>query len=152
MILSRIFSKECILLNLESEDKDELFEEMTQALVSANLGLDRNQVLSALHERESKMSTGIMHGIAVPHGTCASVKGCIGALGISRSGIDYESLDGSPVHLVFMVLCGENEDDLHLKVLKDLASALQNPEFSKNIEEKKSAQDVYDFLCGFDKN
>lgn len=69
MILSRIFSKECILLNLESEDKDELFEEMTQALVSANPGLDRNQVLSALHERESKMSTGIMHGIAVPHGS-----------------------------------------------------------------------------------
>ena len=146
MTLDSVFSPECIALNLESTDKDELFEEMVQMIVSAHPEIDRNEALTALHDRESKMSTGIMHAIAVPHGNCASVKGVIGGIGISRKGIDYAALDGDPVNLVCMLLCNPEETELHLSVLKELAAVIQNPSFLKDALEKKTGAEVYDLL------
>lgn len=152
MILDKVFSPECVVLNLESSDKDELFEEMVQCLVSWHPEIDRDQALSALREREAKMSTGIMHGIAVPHGNCDTARSVVGAIGISRGGVDYDSLDKAPVHLVFMLLCNPGETDLHLQVLKELASILQNPLFGKQLQEKTSAQQVYDLLCSYEES
>ena len=149
MILGNVFSPKGINLNLQSKDKDELFEEMIECHVAVQPGIDRAQVLAAIKERESKMSTGIMHGIAIPHGRCACVDGIIGAVGISRQGVDYQSLDGAPVRLVFMFVCGENEAESHLEVLKELASVLQEPSFSKSMMEKTSAEDVYQMLKSF---
>jgi len=102
-----------------------------------------------LLDRESKMSTGIMHGIAVPHGSCDSIHGCFGAVGVSRKGIDYESLDNEPVYLVFMFLFGTSDNELHLSVLRDLAVVLQNPAFVEELKQKQTPQELYDFLCGF---
>jgi PTS system fructose-specific IIC component/PTS system nitrogen regulatory IIA component len=152
MCFSKIFSPKSIIVNLESEEKDELFEEMVQSIHVAFPEVDREEALTALREREKLMSTGIVHGIAVPHGTCASVKGCVGALGISRGGIDYNSLDGAPVNIVFMLLCGTKDNELHLEVLKKIAEVLKNPEFAANLFDKTSAEDVFDALCAADSN
>ena len=149
MILEKVFSPETVILNLGSTDKDELFEEMVEAIVRIHPELDRAQALQALRERESKMSTGIMHGIAVPHGNCATARDVIGAIGISRAGIDYESLDKAPVNLVFLILCNPEQPEMHLSVLKELASVLQNPGFVADVMEKKTAQEVYDLLCAY---
>lgn len=147
VFFSKVFSPKSILLNLESEDKDELFEEMVQAIYSAHPEINREDALKVLHARENQMSTGIIHGIAVPHGTSASVKGCIGAIGISRGGIDYNALDGELVNLVFMLLCGSQDNELHLEVLKKLAELLKNPAFAADLFEKTSAQEVFDAMC-----
>ena len=149
MILEWGFSPKTVVMNLESTEKDELFEEMVEAIVSVHPEVDRNQALEALRERESKMSTGIMHDIAVPHGNCLSVKEVIGAIGISRKGIDYDSLDKAPVHLVFMILCSPEHPDMHLSVLKEISSVLQSPTFLKEVLEKQTPQEVYDLLCTF---
>ena len=149
MILEWGFSPETVIMNLESTDKDELFEEMVEAIVRKHPEIDRGQALEAIRERESKMSTGIMHDIAVPHGNCSSVKEVIGAIGISRKGIDYDSLDGEPVHLVFMILCSPERPEMHLSVLKEISSVLQSPTFLKEVVEKQSPQEVYDLLCAF---
>ena len=149
MILEKVFSPETVILNLESTDKDELFEEMVEAIVRVHPELDRAQALTALRERESKMSTGIMHGIAVPHGNCASATDVVGAIGIRHAGIDYDSLDKAPVNLVFLVLCNPEQPEMHLSVLKELASVLQNPGFVADVMEKKTAQEVYDLLCAY---
>ncbi|WP_407397516.1 PTS sugar transporter subunit IIA [Treponema sp.] len=147
MIFSKVFSPKSVILNLQSEEKDELFEELVQAIYTANPTLDREEALASVRERESKMSTGIMHSIGVPHGNSKSVKGCIGAVGISRRGIDYDALDGQPVHFVFMLICGEGEDELHLEVLKELAVVLQDKQFIEELRELKDPQEVYDLLC-----
>ena len=149
MILGQVFSPKTIKLNLESTDKDELFEELLETIVAAHPSIDRAQALSAMREREVKMSTGIMHGIAVPHGASVSVEHVTGAIGISRAGIDYDALDGSPVHLVFMVLYNASETEGHLEVLKDLASVLQEPSFMKNVMEKQTPQEVFDLLVQY---
>lgn len=149
-MLEQVFSPKSIVLNLESTEKDELFEEMVEAIVSVQPTVDRAQALAALRERESKMSTGIMHDIAVPHGNCMTVKGIVGAIGISRKGIDYDALDKAPVHLVFMLLSSTDETEKHLSVLKILASVLQNPAFSKEVIEKQTAQEVFDLMCQYE--
>ncbi|MBQ1832500.1 MAG: PTS sugar transporter subunit IIA [Treponema sp.] len=149
MILEWGFSPKTVVMNLESSDKDELFEEMVEAVVAAHPEVDRAQAVEALRERESKMSTGIMHDIAVPHGNCSSVKEVVGAIGISRKGIDYDALDKEPVHLVFMILCNPDHPEMHLSVLKEISSVLQNPTFLKEVLEKKTEQEVYDLLCAF---
>lgn len=147
MVFSKIFSPKSIIVNLESEDKDELFEEMVQVIHSEHPEVGRDDALSVLHAREAQMSTGIMHGVAVPHGICSSVKGCVGAIGISRKGIDYDALDGSPVNLVFMLLCSPNDNNILLEILKELAVVLQDPLFITKLFEKISPQEVFDALC-----
>ena len=151
MVLGQVFSPKSIIVNLESEDKDEVFEEMVESMVSVQPQLNRSAAVEALQEREKKMSTGIIHAIAVPHGITDSVKGIIGAIGISRSGIDYDALDNAPVNLIFMLLISPEEREKHLQVLASLSKVLQNPDFVNIVMEKKSAQEVYDFLCSFDK-
>ncbi len=146
MILQRVFSPKSIVLDLQSQDKDELFEEMLQAALTMQPDINRDEVVEALQVREAKMTTGILPQIAVPHCSIDTVRGIVGSLGISRRGIDYGSLDGKPVHYVFMMLCSASEDALHLEALKDLATALKNPLFIKELSEKKSAEDVYDLL------
>ena len=150
MVLEQVFSPKSIILNLESTDKEELFEEMVEAIVSVQPQINRAEALAALNEREAKMSTGIMHDIAVPHGSCMTAKGIVGAIGISRRGIDYDSLDKAPVHLIFMLLSNPEETERHLSVLRELASVLQNPVFSKEVIEKQTAQEVYDLLCKYE--
>ena len=150
MVFEQVFSPESVILNLESKEKDELFEEMVESIVAVQPEIDRAEALSALHERENKMSTGIMHGIAVPHAHCDCAKGEVGAIGISRNGIDYDALDKAPVNLVFMLVCSPSETELHLKVLKELAAILQNPAFVREIMEKQSAKEVYELLISYE--
>lgn len=146
MVLEQVFSPQGVILNLESVDKDELFEEMLEAVVRLQPGINRAEALKALHAREEKMSTGIMHQIAVPHGVVSSAAGVVGAIGISREGIDYDALDGAPVNVVFLLACSPEAAELHLKVFKELAAILQNPAFVNEIMEKTTPQEVYDYI------
>ncbi len=150
MELKQIFSPSSIILNLESTDKDELFEEMVEAVHTFKPEIKREEALTSIRERESKMSTGIMHDVAVPHGSCSSVDGVVGAIGISRKGIDYDALDKAPVHFVFLLLSNVEETEKHLSALKLLASVLQSPEFIKEIFVKETPQDVYNVLCEYE--
>ena len=147
MVLQQVFSPKSIILDLQSTEKDELFEEMLEAVVAVQPDIDRSEALHALRERESKMSTGIMHSVAVPHCCIDTAQGVVWAIGISRAGIDYASLDGAPVHYVFMLVGNAGDNAQHLKVLKSLASVLQQPHFIEDLLQKKSAVDVYALLC-----
>ena len=150
MVLGQIFSPKTIVTELESEDKDEVFEELVESIVSVQPKLDRDAAISALQEREAKMSTGIIHGIAVPHGIVDSVEGIQGAIGISHNGIEYEALDNAPVNLIFMLLISPEEREKHLQVLSSLSKMFQNPDFTRALMEKKTSEEVYDVLCAFE--
>ena len=146
MNLQQVFSRKSIIPDLESTEKEELFEEMLQAIVNVQPDINREEALSALAERESKMTTGIIHSVAVPHCRIDTVRGVAGSIGISRNGIDYDSLDGKPVHFVFMLICNSIEDALHLEVLKELSFKLENPSFLQNLSDCKTSDDVYNLL------
>ncbi len=146
MVLENVFTKESIIIDLESVEKDELFEEMVEALHSLHPELDRAEALSALEERESQMSTGIGHSVAVPHAFVPSLKDTIGVVGISRSGIDYEALDNAPVHVVFMLLAGKNQTEKHVQILKSLAILIQKEGFVEKLVACKSQAEAYNLI------
>ena len=104
MRISELLKPSLIKVDLKSDDKDELFEEMVQMFVNHDLLADRDVALEAIRGREAKMSTGIGKGLALPHGRVKELNGLLMALGISRQGIEYDALDGQPVHVVIMVL------------------------------------------------
>jgi mannitol/fructose-specific phosphotransferase system IIA component (Ntr-type) len=147
VVLGQVFPKNTIVMDFSSTEKDELFEELVEAIHSNYPGFDKNEALKVLNERESKMTTGIMHSVGIPHALIPSIKDSIGAIGISHEGIDYDSLDKAPVHVVFMIIGPDNDPNHHIQILKQLASVLQIPDFVKNLLSLKSTSEIYNFVC-----
>ena len=139
MFLHSLFSPEFIIVDMEAEDKDEAFEELVSCYCRVNHAQGREEILKALREREAKMSTGIQKGIAIPHGRTNAVDSIKGVLGISRKGIDYDSLDGEPVYLLFMIITPHDNSEAELLVLKRLAELLDNPAFIIDLQAQKDA-------------
>lgn len=146
-MLSTFFSPNFISTNLESADKDELFEEMVELFVRGGESLDRAAVLDELFARESKMSTGVIPGIAIPHAICPEVTRDMCAVGVSRAGIDYGALDGKPVHIVFMLLFAQGEASSHLEVMRKLSLILGNSDMRDGILNAESPRAVFDAIC-----
>jgi mannitol/fructose-specific phosphotransferase system IIA component (Ntr-type) len=146
MLLVKVFDKNAINMDLKSGTKQAAFEELLDSIRNVQPDLNTEEALEALTERESQMSTGIMPHVAVPHALCTSVRGAIGAIGISRPGIDYDALDGSPVHLIFMLLANPESCEQSLRVLKHLAQLLDRPQFTADLIRKKSVEEIQDML------
>ena len=133
MFLYEAFPPELIKIGLEAEDKDEVFEELVDQFCQVKKINVREEILKALRERESKMSTGIQKGIALPHGNTNAIDKVYGILGISKKGIDYDALDGQPVYLLFTLLAPVVDSERHLRLLKRLAELLDNPQFYTDL-------------------
>ncbi len=143
MVLGDVFSPDLIKIGLEGEDKEEVFEELIELYVSSHPAASRAAILEAVKSRESKLSTGIKYGIAIPHAQTAQIPKVTGLIGISRNGIDYDALDGNPVHLVFMLLNSADSCALHLRVLKRLALLIEDPSFYQSLVNQKDPESVY---------
>jgi PTS system fructose-specific IIC component/PTS system nitrogen regulatory IIA component len=150
MFLHDVFLPNRIKINLEAEDKDEAFEELTDHLCQAIKSNAREDILSALREREAKMSTGIQKGIAIPHGKTNARSTVARALGISRTGIDYDALDGEPVYILFMIIAPQKDTEKHLRILKRLAELLENPNFCIEHQAQRDAQSAYRIICKYE--
>lgn len=148
MLLQGVFPADRIKIGLESEDKADVFEELCDILVAGSRKpLDRTLLLRALQERESKMSTGIKPGIALPHGKTPAVDSTCGVLGVSRKGIAYDSIDGKPVRLIFMIISSPEKLEEHLKVLKRLAVLLDDPRFTDELLRAPGPQEAFAVLA-----
>lgn len=147
MKLAEIFKPESIIVSLENTERDAVFEELVEKIALSHPDFNKEKALAAIRERESKMTTGIMSGIAIPHGRIELSQGVLGAIGISKAGINYGSLDNMPVHVVFLMVSSPDASEIHLGVMKKLAQVLMNPEFSKKLQELSSADAVYSALC-----
>ena len=150
MTLAEVFNPNIIKVGLESDDKDELFEEMVQVIVDSDSSLNRGKLLEALEQRESLMSTGIIHDVAVPHGKTDAVKNIVGCIGLSKKGIDYESLDNEPVHIVFMLIYPTDLGEENLHIFKRLAIILESVNFRSDLLQQQTPQGVYEVICRYE--
>jgi len=148
ILLSDIFDPRSIKLGLKSGGRDEAFAELVAAITALNPGFDRAELLAAITAREGRMSTGIAPGVAVPHAFYKGASGIVGAIGVSGAGIDYDALDGKPVHAVFMLIVGEKAKGGHLHALNQIC-ALANSEGIALIRNAKSPEDVLAVLSRF---
>jgi len=150
MVLGSVFSPDRVKMSLEGEDKDEVFEELVDLYVSRNPSASRSAILAAIRGREAKLSTGVKTGFALPHAQTDQVDGVCGIVGISRPGVDYDALDGKPVHVVFMIPSSAASGALQLRALKRLAALLDDPQFLPSLISQKDAAGVHAALCRFE--
>jgi len=146
MILQDVLLPEFIKIDMEAEDKDEAFEELVDHYCQADSNDAFDDILQAIVTREAKMSTGIHKGIAVPHGKTTAVDSMRGVLGISRKGIQYDSLDGEPVYLLFMIISPMEDSERHLRLLKHLAELMEIPQFQTELQSQKDPQSAYKII------
>ena len=146
MRLADLLDEKVIKIGLASEDKEECLEELVDLLVRSERVSDRQSAVAALHQRERLGSTGIGNGVAIPHGKSTTVKNLTAALGVSRDGIEFDSVDGEPVHVVFLVLAEANNPGPHVAALAEIARLLQVPGFCRRLSEAPTAEAVLDIF------
>jgi PTS system fructose-specific IIC component/PTS system nitrogen regulatory IIA component len=150
MNLKDILLPEFIKVNLKAEDKSEAFEELVAYYCKADNSSSHKKILDVIITREAKMSTGIHKGIAVPHGKTDAVTKLRGALGISEKGVQYDSLDGEPVHLLFLFVFPIDDTQEHLLLLKHLAELIEIPRFQTELQSQKDPQSAFNVICKFE--
>ena len=141
MKLSEVLTESAVLLDLQGRDKWHLIELLTDALVGSgqiNSGR-RDTVLEALVVRERSMSTGMENGIAIPHTSVPEVEKTAIALGISRSGVDFEAIDGGQTHLVILLVNPSNRTKAHIRTLAEIARLLSSAELRQALQDAPSA-------------
>jgi PTS system nitrogen regulatory IIA component len=131
-----------ICLDLKSTSKKEAILELCQVLSANGKIKDMDAVMIALMEREKLGSTGIGQGVAIPHGKSSSTSNLVGALGISRKGVEFESLDGEPVYVIFMLVAPNDSSGQHLKALARVSRLLKDKFFRQAIKEAKKTEDI----------
>jgi mannitol/fructose-specific phosphotransferase system IIA component (Ntr-type) len=148
VLLNDIFNEHLIKMNLESETKAAVFTELIEAMVIAYPELNKTEMLSAVLARENKMNTAIASGVAVPHGYYSGTDKIIGAIGISKNGIDYGATDNEPVHFVFLLLMGDAVREEHLHILNRVLSLINSGALA-SLQTAKNAREVCDILSHF---
>ncbi|NMB63698.1 MAG: PTS sugar transporter subunit IIA [Spirochaetes bacterium] len=131
---------------LKSKNKYKAIEELADVFKGTDVCSDIKAFINALKEREEIMTTGIGFGIAVPHAKLESVHKIAFAIGISKKGIDFNSIDGKPVHLVVLVAAGERQHKEYLKLLSKIMSVLKNDIIRNEMIQAKSTKDISEIL------
>lgn len=143
---SNLFSENCINLNLKGSTKSEIIDELVEMLNAAGKLNDKEEYKKQILKRESQSSTGLEEGIAIPHAKTAAVKIPSIAFGLSKNGIDYESLDGEPSKLFFMIAAPANASDTHIEILSKLTTMLLDDDIRERLLEVKTPQEVIEIL------
>jgi len=131
---------------LESKNKIDAIEELASVFHDSNTCSDADELIKALKEREEIMSTGIGLGLAIPHAKIKAIKRLTFAIGISKGGIDFDSIDGEPVHLIILVAAAERQHKEYLRLLSNIMSLLKNEQIRKKIIESNSNEDIIKIL------
>ena len=127
-----VLHEEAILVDMKAEDKKGALEEMVEPLAPLS-GVDREDLVRVLMERERLGSTGIGGGIGIPHGKFSGLESLILGFGLSRNGVDFESMDGRPTYIFFLLITPENSTGLHLKLLARISKILKKDTFKERL-------------------
>jgi fructose-specific phosphotransferase system IIA component len=138
----------CFCLNLKSDTKRGLIEEMVDAIVAAGKLTDRDEALNAVLDREEKMSTGVQHGVAIPHGKLNSIESLVTAFGMKKEGVDFGSLDGEPSRIFVMTLSSNLRTGPHLQFLSEICKMLNNADVRERLLAVNTPEEVIAILAG----
>ncbi len=147
MNLTDILPQDAIKVGLEGENKGEIIEELVNLLESDEKAFDSEGVLQAVMEREKIMSTGIGNGIAIPHGKSEHVSDLVAAMGIRSSGAAFDSLDGEPVFIFFLLVSPPDTSGPHIRALARISRLLKNTEFRKTLISAQTAKEVREIIA-----
>lgn len=134
---------------LSGRTKQEVLDELIALSCKCFPRLGRDSLAKAIAHRESLLSTGIGHGLAVPHARMDGVAELMVVVGIARDGVDgYESMDDGPIHVVFLIVAGKGQHEPYLRLLAAALGVLKKPAVREAIINCSIAQDAYGILTG----
>lgn len=142
MKIKDVMLKELMILPLTADSKAGVIEEMTQRLFDKGVINDLELFRDGIHNREAQSSTGLGDGIAMPHAKNAAVTRPAVVFAKSDAGVDYDSLDGQPAHLFFMIAAPDSANDVHLQVLSGLSRLLLDPALLGELKQVQTAEEV----------
>lgn len=133
MRITDLLDARSILLNASPKSKNEALDQIVDLMVKSEKINDKEAYRKQVYAREEESTTGIGEGIAIPHGKCDAVTKPGLAAMVVKDGVDFDSLDGEPVTLVFLIAAPNTEDNIHLDVLSKLSVLLMNEEFTEAL-------------------
>lgn len=145
MLLTELLKPDRIVVPLAATDKHGVLAELARHLVDrSESSLD--EVLAAVLERETVLSTGIGFGVAIPHARCAGVRELTVVGGVSREAIVYDGIDGEPVRLFFMIVGPEASAGLHVKILSRIARLVRAESLRRELTEARTPNEFHNIL------
>lgn len=130
------------IIDVKSTKKTDVLEEMIEVLATSPLVGNKGELRDKIFERERTLSTGVGVGMAIPHVKIPSIKDFVAAVGRCKSGLDFESLDGAPTHIIVMIGCNNGQAGDFLKVLAHFVKSLKDPHMQRGILEAKNAEEI----------
>jgi PTS system nitrogen regulatory IIA component len=146
-----ILHADCIIPELHSQNKEEVLEELTTALLKYKGNLNKEALVEVLLERERLGSTGIGDGIAIPFGKIRDLDELILLFGRSARGVEFDSMDGQPTHLFFLLMVPENSTGIHLRVLAKITRLLTSAHFRQRLMESGTREEIFQVIQEEDK-
>lgn len=151
MKITDLLKKESIELKGTADSKKEIIERMTDLMEKSGNLNNADEYKAAVYAREEEGTTGIGEGIAIPHGKTEAVRKPGLAAMVVPEGVDYDSLDGEPVYLLFLIAAPNTEDNVHLEVLSRLSMLLMDEDFREKLKKAKSAEEFLSYVDAAEK-
>ena len=142
MKIMDFLNKKAVSVNIKSTDKEGVIRELVGLLSNATEIKNKEELVSAVLAREALGSTGIGQGIGIPHAKSQNVKELVAAFGLSKNGVDFDSLDGEPAHIFFLLLAPEESAGPHLKALARISRMLKDKYFRELLRKAKDEDEA----------
>lgn len=142
MKLSDLLTQKFIINELSSENKSDIIDELVDLFKNDERIIDLEKVRDSVHSREKIMSTGVGKNFAIPHGKTDAVNDIICAFAKSSKPINFESLDGQPVHLLFLLIGKDNLVSLHIKLLSRISRMMTKDHFREKLMKATSSEEI----------
>jgi mannitol/fructose-specific phosphotransferase system IIA component (Ntr-type) len=146
MLLHEVFDTRLIRLYPENSGKDTALFELIDAIADMYPEIDREKMGDVIQEREKKFNTFVSSGAAIPHGYYPGLDRVVGAIGVSKTGIDYDAPE--PVHVIFMMVMGESLREKHLHVLSRILAFIESGAPDRMVS-AQSPREIFDLLSRF---
>jgi PTS system nitrogen regulatory IIA component len=143
MRIDDFLAEDMVVSALEGRTKDDVIEELAEVVSKHHPEIDHWRLVGALQDRERLNSTALGEGVAIPHGKLPGVKRVVGAFGRSPQGVDFNSLDGKPTHLFFLLVAPEDSAGAHLKALARISRLLKDDAFRARLLQAEDAASLY---------
>jgi len=142
MKIMEFLNKKAMTTNLKASDKEGVIRELVELLAKAGDIKNKEELIKALLTRESLGSTGIGQGIGIPHAKSSAVKSLVAAFGLSQKGVNFDSLDGEPAYIFFLLIAPEESAGPHLKALARISRMLKDKYFREMLRKSKDEKEV----------
>ncbi len=146
MKLTDLLGESQIIPALKGNNKRDVLEELTGAITASQPSVDKDRLMEVLMERERLGSTGIGDGIAIPHGKLPGLEQLLLSFGRSVGGVDFDSLDGKPAHLFFLVVAPEQSAGVHLKALARISRLLKSQSVRRDLMSATDARQLFELI------